>query len=111
MNDVLVTLVSEDAGVTKGLTRRVLKSLVRVLPDMIGKYGRVRVADLGIFYKRELPERRSRNPHTGKTITVGPTGSVRFKPSRSLRLTAKSWLDPDVKKKALAKTPGHPANK
>lgn len=100
MNDVLVTQVAEDAGVTKQLTRRVLRSLVRVLPGMIGKHGRVRVADLGIFYRRELPERKSRNPHTGKTIVVGPTMSVRFKPSRSLRQTAREWLGQDVEEAA-----------
>lgn len=92
MNDLVVTLVAENAGVTKALARRVLKSFVVVIPEMVGKYGKVRIAGLGIFYKRVLPRRKSRNPHTAKDILVGPTASVRYRPARSVRELARTWV-------------------
>ncbi len=93
MNEIIVEAVAEKAGTTRGVTKRVLKAFVEVIPELVGQYEKVRVANLGMFYKRVLQPRKSRNPHTRETVEVGHSANMRFKPARRVRRYAReNWI-------------------
>lgn len=93
MMEIIVELVAARAGITKGAARKAIRAFADVIPELVGEYDRVRVPRLGIFSKKILKPRNSRDPYKGKTVAVGATAGLRFKPSRNVRRKAQAeWV-------------------
>jgi len=68
----LITELSDETGWTKSDVRQFLDSLETVITANLQKGQRVKVAGIQVECKlrSKLPQRKGRNPATGKTITI-----------------------------------------
>ena len=81
-------LIAETAlktGLTKKDTEKVLNAAFELITAELAKGETVKLAGFGNLIVKERPERQSRNPRTGETITVAASKTVQFRPAKALK--------------------------
>ena len=81
----LISLVSENAGLTKKDTERVINAAIDAITASLVKGEKVQISGFGTFEIKEREARIGRNPRTKETIDIPATCVPTFKPSRALR--------------------------
>jgi DNA-binding protein HU-beta len=81
----LVSKLADQTGVSKAKVDEVLGALVSVIGEEVAAGGDVALTGLGSFSLSERPARRGRNPRTGEEIEIGPSRSLKFKPSKTIK--------------------------
>ena len=81
----LVSVISEQADLSKTEASEVLEELLGIIKATLESDEEVKVAGFGKFEVKEKADRRGRNPHTGEEITIESRKVVTFKPSALLR--------------------------
>jgi len=57
---------------------------VKLVYELLEKFGRVKVTNLGVFHLKDYPARTVRNPKTNGTMRIGPRVMIKFRPSSVL---------------------------
>lgn len=96
----LVSKVSEEAGLSKTATRKVLTSVLAAIGESLKKGDGVRFAGFGTFYATQRKARVGRNPQTGETLKIPAARVPRFRPGKTLRDSVKSPARKSARKKA-----------
>lgn len=81
----LIEALANKLGTTKKAAEEAIESLVDIVVDEIEKTGKSGIPGLGAFTKSTRKARTGKNPRTGEPISIGPSSSVRFKPTASLK--------------------------
>lgn len=81
----LITAASENTGLTKKDTERVINAAVDVITAALIKGEKVQVSGFGTFEIRDRGARMGRNPHTKESIEIPATRVPAFKPSKALK--------------------------
>ena len=81
----LVSAISEQAKLPKGLASELLEELMGIIKDTLESEEEVKVTGFGKFEVKRKNERRGRNPQTGEDITIDGRKIVMFKPSGILK--------------------------
>lgn len=85
MNKVeLINAVAEKAGMTKVDARKAVDAIVEAAKEELKKDGKVALVGFGTMSVLSRPERKGRNPRTGKTIKIAAKKIVKFKPASNL---------------------------
>ncbi len=85
MNKVeLINAVAENAGMTKVDVRKAIDAIMEVAKGELKKDGKVALVGFGTLAVTNRPERKGRNPKTGKTIKIAAKKVVKFKPASNL---------------------------
>ncbi len=81
----LITETALKAGLTKKDTDKALNAAIELIIAELAKGETVKLAGFGNLIVKERPERQSRNPRTGETITVAASKTVQFRPAKALK--------------------------
>jgi len=77
--------VATSTGSTKKDAEKVVDAVIDAVVKAIVSGEPVRLAGLGTFKPKNLPERQGRNPSTGETITIKASKKVSFTPAADLK--------------------------
>ena len=81
----LISVVAENAGLTKKDTEKVVNAVFDGISDALAKGDKVQVIGFGTFDVRERKSREGRNPATGETITIPAVKVPVFKAGKALK--------------------------
>ena len=81
----LISVVAENAGLTKKDTEKVVNAVFDGISDALAKGDKVQVIGFGTFDVRERKSREGRNPATGDTITIPAVKVPVFKAGKALK--------------------------
>jgi DNA-binding protein HU-beta len=85
MNKVeLINAMAEKAGMTKVDARKALDAFMDAVKGELKNDGKVALVGFGTMSVLARPERKGRNPRTGKTIKIAAKKIVKFKPASNL---------------------------
>ncbi len=73
------TYIQQTTGFSEATVEMVLDAFVKSLQMKLRAGEEVKIADFGIFFTKELPERQARNPRSGETIIAPPKTKPRFR--------------------------------
>lgn len=79
--------VAKRAGITKQDAAKHVEACFTVIRDTVAAGEKVAITGFGAFKPVERPERQSRNPATGATITVPATTVPTFKAGADFKAT------------------------
>ena len=81
----LIAACSENTGLTKKDTERVLNAAIDAITAALVKGEKVQISGFGIFETKDREARIGRNPHTKETIEIPATRVPGFKASKALK--------------------------
>ena len=81
----IVETVAEKIGYPKYQSANIIETLLEIIKRTLESGDDVLISGFGKFCVKEKPERRGRNPATGKDLMLEPRKVVTFKWSRQLR--------------------------
>ena len=81
----LVTLVAQNAGMTKKDAERCLNAAFDAITASLRAGDKVQLSGFGIFEVKDREARVGRNPRTKETIEIPATRTPTFKPSKALK--------------------------
>lgn len=81
----LIAVVSEQAGLTKVESERVIDIVFETIVETMKKGDEVRLMGFGTFVGALKPASEGRNPRTGEKIHVAAHFSPKFKPGKLLK--------------------------
>jgi len=82
----IITLISEQADITKKAATRVLDTFVDAVHSSLkSEEGKIRISALGTFRVVEMAPRRGVNPRTGKEMTIPAMRVPRFTAAKALK--------------------------
>ncbi len=81
----LVGALSERSGLSKVDADAVIRHLVKIIEEALGRSETITLVGFGTFSVRKTAARRGRNFKTGKPIRIPPRKSVKFKPGKTLK--------------------------
>lgn len=85
MNKVeLINAVAENAGMTKVDARKAIDAIMDVAKGELKKDGKIALVGFGTLAVTNRPERKGRNPRTGKEIKIAAKKVVKFKAASNL---------------------------
>jgi len=83
--DELVTLVSEQAGITKKSAGEAINAVIEGIASALEKGDGISFAGFGGFKVVDRPAREGRNPATGEKIQIAASRAVKFTPGTALK--------------------------
>ena len=81
----LIAVASEQTGLSKKDTERVVNAALDAITAELSKGERVQLSGFGIFETKDREARIGRNPHTKETIEIPATRVPGFKASKALK--------------------------
>lgn len=81
----LIAVASENAGMTKKDTERVLNAAIDAITAALVKGEKVQLSGFGTFESKDREARVGRNPHTKEAIEIPATRVPSFKASKALK--------------------------
>lgn len=87
-HDSFVRLLAKRWAMPIKLAKRISLVWVEVVRLAVVKDGRLAIPGFGVFRLARHKRRRALNPSTGKGIRLPAFQTIRFRPSRNLRLEA-----------------------
>jgi len=73
------TYIQNSTGFSEATVEAVLDSLRAFVQLELRSGNEVKISDFGVFYRKELPERQSRNPRTGESIIAKAKTKPKFR--------------------------------
>jgi integration host factor subunit beta len=64
---------------------RMIRLVFETMAEALAEGVEIELRGLGSFRLRDYAPRRSRNPHTGETIDLGPRRGIIFRPGREMK--------------------------
>ena len=83
----LIAAVSEQAGLTRKDTERVINAAIDTITASLVKGEKVQISGFGTFEIKDREARGGRNPHTKESIDIPATRVPAFKASKALKDT------------------------
>ncbi len=83
----LIAAVSENAGLTKKDTERVINAAIDAITASLREGEKVQISGFGTFEIKDREARVGRNPHTKEAIEIPATRVPSFKASKALKDT------------------------
>jgi DNA-binding protein HU-beta len=80
----LISVIAEEAGITKASASKALESYVGTVAKELKKNGKLGLVGFGTFSVAKRKAREGRNPQTGATIKIPAKKVVKFKPGKEL---------------------------
>jgi DNA-binding protein HU-beta len=80
----LITLMADEAGITKVSAAAALQAFLDAVPKELKKNGKLGLVGFGTFSVVKRKAREGRNPQTGKTIKIPAKKVVKFKAGKGL---------------------------
>lgn len=85
MNKVeLISAVAEKAGMTKVDAKKAVDAILETAKDVLKKGERIALVGFGTLSVATRPERKGRNPRTGKAIKIAAKKIAKFKAASNL---------------------------
>lgn len=85
MNRVeLITAVAEKAGMTKVDAKKAVEAILETAKEELKKDGKIALVGFGTLSVATRPERKGRNPRTGKSIKIAAKKIAKFKAASNL---------------------------
>ncbi len=81
----LVTIVSEEVGLTKKAAEHAVNVLFDEIQKCLENGESVKVSNFGVFQIKKRKERIGTSPVDGHKITIPATTTIGFKPSKNLK--------------------------
>lgn len=88
--DELLTILSDNADISKASAKRVVDALTDTIVDVAKNGDSLKLGDLGTFSRSERAARTGRNPQSGETINIPASTGIKFKMGKA----AKDKLNP-----------------
>lgn len=85
----LVSLMAEDAGITKAAAAKALASFMNATGKALKKDGKLSLVGFGSFTVVKRKAREGRNPQTGKKIKIPAKKVIKFRAGKLLTEKAK----------------------
>jgi DNA-binding protein HU-beta len=82
----LVNLVSEKTGISKEAAGKAQKAVIEAISSTLEKGDSVSLIGFGSFKVVDRAAREGRNPSTGEKIQIPATKTVKFTPSKVLKV-------------------------
>lgn len=82
----LVSTLAEKADLSKVDASKVLESVIDIVIDTLKGGGEVALSGFGTFKAVQKKARTGRNPKTGAAVNIPAKTSLKFKPSKSVKL-------------------------
>lgn len=83
----LISIVSENAGLSRKDTERMLGATIDAITAALVKGEKVQLSGFGTFETKDRKARIGRNPHTKQPIEIPATRIPAFSPSKALKDT------------------------
>lgn len=83
----LISIVSENAGLSRRDTERMLGATIDAITAALAKGEKVQLSGFGTFEAKDRKARIGRNPHTKQPIEIPATRIPAFSPSKALKDT------------------------
>lgn len=85
MNKVeLISAVAEKAGMTKVDAKKAVDAILETAKDELKNGGKIALVGFGTLSVATRPERKGRNPRTGKAIKIAAKKIAKFKAASNL---------------------------
>ena len=81
----LIAVASEQTGLSKKDTERVVNAALDAITAELSKGERVQLSGFGIFEVRTRTERTGRNPRTNEEIQIAASSAPAFKAAKALK--------------------------
>ena len=81
----LISIVSENAGLSRKDTERMLGATIDAITAALVKGEKVQLSGFGTFEAKDRKARIGRNPHTKQPIEIPATRIPAFSPSKALK--------------------------
>lgn len=81
----LISIVSENAGLSRKDTERMLGAAIDAITAALVKGEKVQLSGFGTFEAKNRKARIGRNPHTKQPIEIPATRIPAFSPSKALK--------------------------
>ncbi len=81
----LISIVSENAGLSRKDTERMLSAAIDAITAALVKGEKVQLSGFGTFEAKDRKARIGRNPHTKQPIEIPATRIPAFSPSKALK--------------------------
>lgn len=81
----LISIVSENAGLSRKDTERMLGAAIDAITAALVKGEKVQLSGFGTFEAKDRKARIGRNPHTKQPIEIPATRIPAFNPSKALK--------------------------
>lgn len=81
----LISIVSENAGLSRKDTERMLGAAIDAITSALVKGEKVQLSGFGTFEAKDRKARIGRNPHTKQPIEIPATRIPAFSPSKALK--------------------------
>lgn len=81
----IIEAIATETGLTKTAAGQAYESFLSLISRELAAGNEVRLPGFGVLVLTQRAERKGRNPRTGEPVTIEPSKSVRFKPSRALK--------------------------
>jgi len=83
--DELITLVSEEAGITKKSAGEAVNAVIEGIASTLEKGDTISLPGFGSFKVVEKSAREGRNPATGEKIQIAASRAIKFTPGAPLK--------------------------
>ena len=80
----LISVMSEDAGISKAAAAKALESYIKTVSTELKKNGKLGMVGFGTFSVVKRKARTGRNPQTGDKIKIKAKKVIKFKPGKGL---------------------------
>lgn len=81
----LISIVSENAGLSRKDTERMMSAAIDAITSALVKGEKVQLSGFGTFEAKDRKARIGRNPHTKQPIEIPATRIPAFSPSKALK--------------------------
>ncbi len=81
----LIEKVSEETGMTKSQSEKMLDSTIDIIKKSVKKGDEVKLVGFGTFTKAKRKARTGRNPQTGKAIKIPASWAPKFRPGSEFK--------------------------
>ena len=81
----LISIVSENAGLSRKDTERMLSAAIDAITAALVKGEKVQLSGFGTFEAKDRKARIGRNPHTKQPVEIPATRIPAFSPSKALK--------------------------
>ena len=81
----LVAAIAEQAEISKKDAEKALKAFTDVVAEELKKGEKIQLVGFGTFEVSEKAAKKSKNPQTGKTITIAASKTPKFKAGKALK--------------------------
>lgn len=81
----IINIIAKNNGVSKKQARKMLEAVTQAIVEGINQADTVKIANFFNFFKKEVKEKKCKNPYNGEPMVIPPTPTIYVKMTKYVK--------------------------